>query len=45
MTLEARVHVLANHNHTVLTSQILRDQETAHDASRIRRCVAVENEG
>jgi hypothetical protein len=45
MTLKSRAHVLTNHNHTGPTSQILRDQETAHHASRIHGCVTVENEG
>jgi hypothetical protein len=45
MTLKSRAHIFTNHNHTLLTTQILRDQETAHHASRIRGCVAVENDG
>jgi hypothetical protein len=45
MTLKSRARIVKNHNHTVLTSQLLRDQETAHHASRINGCVAVENDG
>jgi hypothetical protein len=44
-TSKSRAHILTNHKHTVLASRILRYQETAHYASRIRGCVVVENEG
>jgi hypothetical protein len=44
ITLKSRAHILTNHNHTVLTTQLLRDQETAHHASRIHGCVVVGNE-
>jgi hypothetical protein len=30
MTLKSHAHILTNHNHTVLTDELLRDQETAH---------------
>jgi hypothetical protein len=45
MTLKSRAHVSPNHNHTVLTSQILRDQETANRALRIHGWVVAENQG
>jgi hypothetical protein len=44
ISLKSRAHILTNHNHTLLTSQFVRDQETAHHASRIDGCVVVENE-
>jgi hypothetical protein len=45
MTLKSRAHILRYHNYTLLTSHILRVQETAHHASRILGCVVAENEG
>jgi hypothetical protein len=44
MTSKSRTRILTTHKYTFLNSQIPRDQETAHHASRIRGCVVVEKQ-
>ena len=39
MTIKSRSHILTNHNHTVLVSQLMRDQETTITHTHSRMCV------
>jgi hypothetical protein len=43
MTLQSRAQLLTNHNYSALISQLLRRQETTHNAPSLHGCGVVEN--